>query len=296
MENTNRANIKYGDIISGKEVIASRPNELISDDEIRDLLQRYAPILHKAISQAGEFNYKLWGDKYANAVPMTPKEVELWDGLYGVKERILEAAQAGKLFVPESDVPDDMLLPPPNENPEPSDISRAIKPKGKQVGYRVNLDEVIHTPIEPFDPEEMQLFMKPHACFGGHGGQGSLYNAFIAEDVYVQDRHGRWAIGQIPGTGVHSWDSGPVFSPFNAGGADVWFNTRIEPEKRNSLEISVEKPEYVMMSAKINHPEKLGELLIPSEPKPRLFFWQLKRFVRDLGLGSGKGEASLLPR
>jgi hypothetical protein len=86
---------------------------LISDDEIRDILQRYAPILNKAISQAENFTYKLWGDKFANAVPMTPKEVELWDGLYGVKERILEAAQEGKLFVPEFDLPDDKLLPPP---------------------------------------------------------------------------------------------------------------------------------------------------------------------------------------
>ena len=136
---------------------------------------------------------------------MTPKEVELWDGLYGVKERILEAAQAGEAFRSEFDLPDDKLLPPPTEDPEPSDFSRAVKTKGDQIGYRVNLDEVIHTPIQPFDPEGMQLFMKPHACFGGRGGQGSLYNAFIAEDIYVQDQHGRWAVDQIAGTGVHSW-------------------------------------------------------------------------------------------
>ena len=296
MENTNTGKILYGDIISGKEIATSEPIELISDGEIRDILQRYAPILHEAISQAESFTYKLWGDKFANAVPMTAREVELWDGLYGVKERILEAAQAGKLFVPGSDLPDDKLLLPPIESLKPSDFSRAVKAKDEQKDFRVNLDEVIHTSIEPFDPEGMQLFMKPHACFGGRGGPGSLYNAFIAEDVYVQDRYGRWAVDQIPGTGVHSWGGGPVFSPFNAGGADIWFNTRVEPEKKNSLAISVERPDYIMMSAKINHPDQLNDLPIPSEPKPRLFFWQLKRFVRDLGLGSSKGETSLLPK
>lgn len=101
---------------------------------------------------------------------------------------------------------------PPIESLKPSDFSRAVKAKDEQKDFRVNLDEVIHTSIEPFDPEGMQLFMKPHACFGGRGGPGSLYNAFIAEDVYVQDRYGRWAVDQIPGTGVHSWGGGPVLA------------------------------------------------------------------------------------
>ncbi len=155
---------------------------------------------------------------------------------------------------------------------------------------QVNLDQVIYVPIEPFNPEDMQIMIKPRVYFGGMGGRDqngkpALYNAFIAIDLKVKDRRGRWAVDHIAGTGVHTWDSGPCYSPFQVAGADVWFNTRIDREKGNSLSIAVDRPENLMMRARINDPATLRNISVPDDPRLRLFFWQLERFLSTARLG-----------
>lgn len=120
---------------------------------------------------------------------------------------------------------------------------------------------------------------------------GQLYNAFIAVDTFVQDRLGRWVVQQIPGTGNASWNE-PAYGIIRPVGADVWFNTSVKPDKPNTFEISVNRPDYVMTQCYINHPEELGSLKIPQDPRIKLFFWQLDRFLRHPSLG---GRGLLLP-
>lgn len=297
-EQVKRIKVTPVDIVTGKEVDIRREEHLISDDKIRQIIRRFAPILHKGITEAQTFFSKSIGNKYAYAVPMLEDEIELWNGLFGLESQVLEKAKKGLLFVPEVTSDDSRLLPSP-EKPKPSTHSKALRIKGsggKQ--FRVNLDKVVWVPILPFNPEGMKFFIKPRAHLGGRGrayGVGDLYNAFIAIDTYVQDSLGRWTVDQIPGTGVHSWDSGPVYSPLRPVGADVWFNTTIKPNRSNSLSISVDKPEYLMLHCDVHRRDELNRLQIPDDPRLKLFFWQLDRFMRPISIGQQKRPALLGP-
>ncbi|MCL5090837.1 MAG: hypothetical protein M1514_02385 [Patescibacteria group bacterium] len=285
------------DIVTGREIADPRKEPLVSDDRVRQILQRFAPTLHKGIAEADTFFSRSVGDRYADATPMLEDEIELWDALFGLRHVISEKAEQGKLYIPEVVADDSRLLTPPLGTQEPNNYSKELRVAGSGGRqFRVNLDRVVWTPILPFNPKDMRLYIKPRAHLGGQGrayGEGVLYNAFIAIDTYVQDALGRWVVEQIPGTGVHSWDSGPVYSPLRPVGADVWFNTTVNQAKPNILTSSVDKPEYLMLHCDINHPEQLGNLPILKDQRLRLFFWQLDRFMRPISIGGHTRPALL---
>lgn len=299
-EDVKRIVVGLDDIVTGGEIADPRKEPLITDDRIRQILQRFAPIFHKGIAEADTFFSRSVGDRYADTTPMLGDEIELWDALFGLKHVISEMLKQGKLYVPEVMTDDSRLLMPPPGTQEPNNYSKELRIAGSgEKQFRVNLDRIVWTPILPFNlTKDMRLFIKPRAHLGGHGrayGEGVLHNAFIAVDTYVQDALGRWVVDQIPGTGVHSWDSGPVFSPTRPVGADVWFNTTINESKPNALSIFVDKPEYLMLHCDINHPDQLSRLAVPKDQRLRLLFWQLDRFMKPISIGGQTRPALLGP-
>ena len=130
--------------------------------------------------------------------------------------------------------------------PERSSLKQLALRGNRNRKFRVNLDEVIKAPIEPFEAKEVQFLVKPHAHLGGHGGIGAggrpaLYNAFVGLHTYAQDRFGRWVVdviaGTTPGVDGPSWGEGPVYSPYMPARSSVWFNTSVEENKPNKLEV-----------------------------------------------------------
>lgn len=285
------------DILGGNELGFSS-EKLISDERILSILEKFSPVLHRGISEAGNFFGVGTDDKLASSVEMSWDELALWEGMFGVTDRVMGLSRAGSLYVPSMGENEKML--PGYESSTVDQFSKAVDLRDKDPkARRVNLDEVVWVPIEPFNPDGMRFMIKPRIYMGGHGGvdrrgKAALYNAFISIDIKAQDQYGRWVVDHIPGTGVHFWDSGPVYSPYRVAGADVWFNTRIDEEKENSLSISVDHPDYLMLHAEIHDPSALREVEVPDDQRLRLFFWQLERFLGDPRLGGKSNFPQLM--
>lgn len=271
--------------------------ELISDERIREIIERFLPILYRGISEANTFFMRSAGQTLAAAVPMRDEEINLWQRHHQVVDKTLEAAQKGKLYVPEIEIEDDKLLTTLYENEEHRSSFTQLSLQGERGRkFRVNLDETIQAPIQPFDAQETLFLVRPHAHLGGRGGVDSggrpaLYNAFIGLDTYVQDRFGRWVIkpiaGTTPGVDGPSWVDGPAYSPYMPARSSVWFNTRIDEKKQNKLEVGGEGQFDMTFQCEIHHPGELDELEIPDNGRLRFFFWQLDSFLMNPALGNG---------
>lgn len=272
------------------------PEDLISDERIREILAKFSPILHRGIEDAGKFFMRSAGQKLADAVPMRDEEIDLWQKHHRVIEKTLDSAQRGKLFVPEIEVKDEESLGTSFENEtERSSLRQLSLRSDRNRKFRVNLDEVIKTPIEPFDAREVQFLVKPHAHLGGRGGMAggrpALYNAFVGLHTYAQDKFGRWVLdviaGTTPGVDGPSWGEGPVYSPYMPARSSVWFNTRLDENKSNKLEVGGEGQFDMTFHCEIHHPEKLDELVIPDNDRLRFFFWQLEPFIVNSSIVGG---------
>jgi len=269
--------------------------ELISDERIREILSKFSPILNKGISEAGTFHGRSAGQNLSSAVPMRDEELNLWQENYRVLDKTFEAAQKGRLFVPELEVRDEESLTADYDSElERSSMEQLSLRGNRNRKFRVNLDEVIQAPIEPFDAKETQFLVKPHAYLGGHGGMAAgrpaLYNAFVGLDTYAQDKFGRWVVdviaGTTPGVDGPSWGSGPVYSPYMPARSSVWFNTSVDETKPNKLEVWGEGQFDMMFHCEIHHPEDLDKLEIPDNARLKFFFWQLDPFISNSPLGS----------
>lgn len=269
-------------------------DELISDERIREILARFSPILQKGIADANTFFRHSIGEKLANTVPLTVEEAELWQKHYQIVDRTLKARNT--LFVPVLSTDDQSLLEPSEYTPDSRSQNKQIALRGS-VGrkYRVNLDEVVHVPVQPAEPRNMRFLIKLHAHLGGMGssyggGKNSLYNAFIGFDTFIQDEYGRWILKSIPGTtpGVDgpNWGDGPVYSPYMPARASLWFNTHIDQRKPNTIGNNGESQFDQMFHCEIHHPELLGQLNVPKDKKLKFFFWQLNAFVKNPSLGN----------
>lgn len=278
------------------------PEDLISDDRIREILAQFSPILHNGIEEADKFFMRSAGQKLANAVPMRDEEIDLWQKHHQVIEKTLDAAQRGKLFVPEIEVRDKESLGTSFENETERSSLKQLSLRGdRNRKFRVNLDEVIKTPVEPFEAKEIQFLVKPHAHLGGGGGiaaggRPTLYNAFVGLHTYAQDKFGRWVVdviaGTTPGVDGPSWGEGPVYSPYMPARSSVWFNTSVEENKPNKLEVRGEGQFDMTFHCEIHHPEKIDELKIPDDDRLRFFFWQLEPFI----INSSLEGAGMLPQ
>ena len=73
------------DISSGNELV---PNEerLISDERIIAILERFAPVLQLGIEKADTFRGVGSSDSLANYAEIGEDELELWDGMFGVRK------------------------------------------------------------------------------------------------------------------------------------------------------------------------------------------------------------------
>lgn len=271
-----------------------KPKDLISDDRIREILARFSPILHRGIEDAGKFFMRSAGQKLTDAVSMKEEEIDLWQRHHQVIEKTLDAARKGKLYVPEIEVKDEESLETLYEDELGRSSLQQLSLRGnRNKRFRVNLDQVIKAPIEPFDAKEVQFLVKPHAHLGGRGGMAggrpALYNAFVGLDTYAQDKFGRWVVdviaGTTPGVDGPSWGEGPVYSPYMPARSSVWFNTRVEETKPNKLEVGGEGQFDMTFHCEIHHPEKLDELAIPDNDRLRFFFWQLEPFIINSSLG-----------
>lgn len=271
--------------------------DLISDDRIREILAKFSPILYRGFADAGKFSMRSAGQKLTDAVPMRNEEIDLWQKYHQVLDKTLSAAQKGKLYVPEILVKDDESLTTIQEDqPEVSSLTQLALRGHRNRKFRVNLDEVIKVPIEPFEAKEIQFLVKPHAHLGGGGGiaaggRPTLYNAFVGLHTYAQDKFGRWVVdviaGTTPGVDGPSWGEGPVYSPYMPAKSSVWFNTRLDENKSNKLEVGGEGQFDMTFHCEIHHPEKLDELVIPDNDKLRFFFWQLEPFIVNSSIVGG---------
>ena len=267
----------------------SPQEEIISDDRIREILAKFSPILYRGFADAGKFSMRSAGQKLADAVPMRDEEIDLWQKYHQVLDKTLSAAQKGKLFVPEILVKDDESLATIQEDQqEVSSLKQLARRGHRNRKFRVNLDEVIKAPIEPFEAKEVQFLVKPHAHLGGGGGiaaggRPALYNAFVGLHTYAQDRFGRWVVdviaGTTPGVDGPSWGEGPVYSPYMPARSSVWFNTSVDENKPNKLEVRGEGQFDMTFHCEIHHAEKIDELKIPDDDRLRFFFWQLEPFI-----------------
>lgn len=265
-------------------------DELISDEEIVDILSRFSPILHRGIAEANSFFMRSAGQKLTQAVPMTFEELNLWQKNQQIVDRTMQVANT--LYVPILDIEDQDLLERSDEGEFYSSSNKGLALRGgRGRKYRVNLDEVIHVPIQPLEPRNLQFLIKPHAHLGGMGERNSLYNAFIGLDTFVLDEYNRWIVKAIPGTtpGVDgpNWGEGPVYSPYRPARSSVWFNTSVDTRKPNTLEVYGQGQFDLMFHCEIHHPEQLSQLEIPGDERLRFFFWQLGAFIKNRPLGNG---------
>ncbi len=289
-EHVKRVVVTPDDIVTSREKSNPSSESLISDERIRQILQRFAPILHKGVAESETFISRSVGDRLADTTVMLKDEIELWDALFGLRHVISEKVKQGKLYVPEVIADDSNLLAPPAGTQEPENYSKELKvagSAGKQ--FRVNLDRVVWTSILPFNPNNMRFFIKPYAHLGGQlgipYGEEALYNAFMGIEIYLQDALGRWVVEQMP--------NHPVFNPIKPVDSYVWFNTTIDRSKPNTLSISINQPAHLNLHCNINHPDQLSSLKIPKKQRLRLFFWQLERFMRPISI-DGQTRPALL--
>ncbi|MBI2021813.1 hypothetical protein HYS93_02960 [Candidatus Daviesbacteria bacterium] len=260
----------------------------ITDQRVRQILTLFTPVLHTAIESSGRFIGLSYGNKFSDAVPMLEDEIGLWDTHFGIKRSVAENIEAGKLFVPDAVKGEE-----PNCDHGPFYSPRQVK--GRET-YKVNLDEGwAWVPVTPLKPEGVSYHIRPLAYFHGRlmgdldgmplvfGGEG-LESAFISLGVMIQDEQGRWVHSKMRGTernpdarilGIHE----PAFGV-------LYFNTSIEPDKPNTLKMDVSEPKWFRATANLHRMGGIDDLVIPDDPKLRLYFWQLDRFIKKDALGS----------
>jgi len=263
-------------------------HEESADDIARSLLQRVFPILEKGVANAGKFFMaSSEGADYA----MQEDEIAYWNQAFNLTEVVLEDTRAGKLFVPDLSLTNDRMIEGEG-NPRVSDYqSTALVPQGGR-RVRINLNpgkgtKITEGYIYPFTPEGMTMTVKPKLHLGGQSYGEGLYNAFISLDFKVFNEYGLPVLDYIEGTGVASWMGLPVYSPYRPIDSSCWFNTTIDSNKPNGLEISIDKDRTLMVSAKLHQGDGISNLSIPDNDKVRLFFWQADRFVNRLQLIEG---------
>lgn len=265
-------------------------DELISDQRIRSILSKFAPILHQGILESNSFFMRSAGQKLSSAVPITNQALSLWERYYEISDKTINAARAGKLFVPAIDVSELELLMSGDFD---ENDSKQLAVQGSHTRkHRINLDKVIRVPVQPLDFRKLFFLVKPQAHLGGrlgnHTNQNNLYNAFIDLDVFVQDRFGRWVVDAIPGTtpGVDgpNWLEGTVYSPYNPIRTSISFNTTIKTNKSNSLKVIGENRFGMEFSCEIHHLDRIDQLDIPKDSRLRFFFWQLDTFLNNSAL------------
>jgi hypothetical protein len=266
-------------------------SNLISDDEIRQILIKFSPILHKGILESGSFFMRSANRSLTSAVLMTNEELALWQRYHRVIDNTTEEIRKGRLFVPEIDSPDQSRLDTTFNSDYYKNESQqlSLRTGHGSRNYRVNLDEVINVPIGLFDGQDAQFLVKPHAHLGGQsGGHKSLYNAFIGLHTFVQDQFGRWVVDAIGGTTPNvdapNWVDGPVYSPYMPARSSLWFNTSIDESKENVLSVTGKGQFDTMFHCEIHNPNKLNQLRVPNDGQLRFFFWQLNSFINNGGL------------
>jgi|SRR3989304_7144013 len=186
---------KPEDILTGKDLALNEKDIKVpvSDAEVRRVVKAFVPVLYKGMDVSETFNNVSIGDKYSQATPMEEEEIRLWDAIFGIRKSIYEKYNNGELYVPEISAKDKRLLASSdNIETEHSQSKQIIVEGGSDKKFRVNLDQTVETPIQPFDPKGMRYFISAKANLSGYTAKkGELYNAFMSIDIYVQDRYGR---------------------------------------------------------------------------------------------------------
>lgn len=255
-----------------------------ADDVSRTVLQRVFPFLERAIPNADKF---FSAGSEGDAYPLERLELGYWNQAFSLSDVILDGARSGKLVVPDFSFDTHRMIK--GEFPlQPQEYeSRALASRAKRVRININPrkhGEIPEGYIVPFSPKDMTIMVNPELYFGGmgraYGSSQGLYNAILMLEFRVFDAHGRPVLDVIPGTINNCMRRPEVYSPFRPLNATCWFNTTMDLTKPNSLEVTHEGPQSLMISARLHNGSGISSLAVPDNDKVKLFFWQVYTSIK----------------
>jgi hypothetical protein len=277
------------------ERVADGLERLYSEEQAREILHKSYEALHWGMERVTRFSFVHLSPEL---IQMTDQELSYWDSILNLKEIVRQDVERFQLVVADlRDIQEDTIF----QEDEQINTKFSFAAKSQFAVLPPFPRHYKHyTMLHPFNPEVdgLNFYIRPRFKLSSLRMKRSLFMPNLSIEIFVTDKSGRLVVRNNSNnfkvkdleqdfSGKSAEDmrelygiyGPPAFSAHQPTIGVIWFNTTIDPNKKNEVYSKSMDRSAIILSGELHNKENIDLMEIPEDIKTKLFFWQISQFL-----------------